>query len=38
LRWFKQRMNDKPIEQWPSEQRSALKEGLKPIVDVYERL
>jgi hypothetical protein len=38
LRWFKQRINDKPIEQWPADQRNALKEGLKPIVEVYERL
>lgn len=36
--WLRQRMNEKPIEQWPAAHRIALKEGLKPIVDVYERL
>jgi hypothetical protein len=38
IRWFKQRMNDKPIAQWPSAQRAALKHDLKPIVEIYEQL
>jgi hypothetical protein len=36
--WFKQRMNATPIEQWPKEQKDAIKEQLQPIVDVYQRL
>lgn len=38
VRWLKTEMNTKPIEQWPKEQREAIKKDLQPLIEIYEKL
>ena len=36
--FFRLRLSESPVEQWPKDQRQLLKGQLKPIVEIYEKL